>query len=103
MIVAPLSDEDLVRICQMSDERPVDQVLVMPVDQVAPPYALDRNGLYANHEVPGNYNYGYHRYVTIYMWLQSAFLTHTRIHYFTVNLLLRISDNRTMPIMDRLQ
>ncbi|KAI9323532.1 hypothetical protein BX666DRAFT_1887848 [Dichotomocladium elegans] len=62
---APLSDEEIVNICRKSDERPKDQISVISIDQLAPPYALDGRGIYP--DIPSNYGYNRHQGSTVTM------------------------------------
>ncbi|KAI9316284.1 hypothetical protein BX666DRAFT_1949117 [Dichotomocladium elegans] len=54
---APLTDEELVTICRNATERLTDQILVVSVDHVRPPYALDGRGIHP--DIPSNYGYRY--------------------------------------------
>lgn len=50
---APLTEEELVAICRNAGERPTEQILVMSIRQVMPPYAKDHRGIYP--DIPNNY------------------------------------------------
>lgn len=52
-IDAPLTEEELVAICKNAGERPTEQILVMSIRQVMPPYAKDHRGIYP--DIPNNY------------------------------------------------
>lgn len=62
---APLTEEELVAICRNAGERPTEQILVMSIRQVMPPYAKDHRGI--DPDIPNNYgcNLQYQRYVSI--------------------------------------
>ncbi|KAG2224361.1 hypothetical protein INT45_006761, partial [Circinella minor] len=71
---APLTDDELVCICRMADDRLKDQILVMHPDNVSPPYAKDSRGIYP--DIPNNYGYMSH-----YQRPQAAGYQHHHMHY----------------------
>ncbi|KAI9260645.1 hypothetical protein BDA99DRAFT_88006 [Phascolomyces articulosus] len=71
---APLTDDELVSICRMADDRLKDQVLVMHPDHISPPYAKDSRGIYP--DIPSDYGY-----ISHYQRPPAAGYQHHHMHY----------------------